>query len=63
MVIHALVMMAAEGGELSTAAEVDIMLRELLKSDHKDHTLAEVVDALLDVRTMMTHAVEVPVPV
>jgi hypothetical protein len=53
MVIAALVMMAADSGELETAADVDVMLYEMAKSTHRDATFWEVVDALLDVRDMI----------
>lgn len=53
LAVSAIVMMATESGEMSTVAEVDIMLYEMSKSGHRDQTWREFVDALLDVRTLV----------
>lgn len=60
MVIAALVMMAADSGELETPADVDVLMAELSKSEHRDATWREVMDALMDLRGLLAQRPAAP---
>lgn len=53
IVVAALVLMAADSGEMDSVADVDVMLGEMAKSNHRDGTWRVIMDSLLDVRAMV----------